>query len=131
MEERITANLVPKVSPFIWFKHIYFKSNIHGYYNIVIFIKIIGSERKHYSLFGSSPKNSENKTTKGGYSSSMIKYRITRDFIENHRVRALFDPYMHKALPHVMFPRTFHFHVLVKWLWCKPKIHTRERNWSF
>ena len=38
-----------------WFKHIYFKSNIPGNYNIVIYINIIGSERKHYSLFGSSP----------------------------------------------------------------------------
>ena len=42
----------------------------------------------------------ENTTTKGGYSSFMIKYGITREFIENHRV--LFDPYMHKALSHVM-----------------------------
>ena len=41
----------------IWFKHIYFKSNIHGNYNSVIYINIIGSERKHYSLFGSSPKH--------------------------------------------------------------------------
>ena len=42
----------------IGLKHIYFKSNIHGNYNlfIVIYINIIGSERKHYSLFGSSPK---------------------------------------------------------------------------
>ena len=48
----------------------------------------------------------ENKTTEGGYSSFMIKYGITREFIENHRV--LFDPYMHKALSNVMSPRTFH-----------------------
>ena len=41
----------------IWFKHIYFKSNIHGNYNIVIYINIIGSERKHFSLFGSSPRS--------------------------------------------------------------------------
>ena len=40
-----------------WFKHIYFKNNIHGNYNIVIYVNIIGSERKHYSLFGSSPKH--------------------------------------------------------------------------
>ena len=39
-----------------WFKPIYFKSNIHGNYNIVIYINIIGSEQKHKSLFGSSPK---------------------------------------------------------------------------
>ena len=38
-----------------WFKHIYFKSNIHGNYNIVVFINIIALERKHYSLFGCSP----------------------------------------------------------------------------
>ena len=38
-----------------WFKHIYFKSNIHGNYNIDIYINKIRSEPKHYSLFGSSP----------------------------------------------------------------------------
>ena len=48
----------------------------------------------------------ENKTTKGGFSSFVIKYGITREFIENHRV--LFDFYLHKALLHVMFTRTFH-----------------------
>ena len=40
-----------------WFKHIYFKSNIHGSNNIVIYLNIIGSERKHYSLFGSTPNH--------------------------------------------------------------------------
>ena len=39
------------------FKHIYFKNIIHGNYNIVIYINIVGSERKHYSLFGSSPNH--------------------------------------------------------------------------
>ena len=39
----------------IWFKHIYFKSYIHGNYNIFIFMNIIGLEQKHYSLFGCSP----------------------------------------------------------------------------
>ena len=39
-------------------------------------------------------------TIKGGNSSFMIKYGITREFVENHRV--LFGPYMHKALSHVM-----------------------------
>ena len=48
----------------------------------------------------------ENWTIKGGYSSFMITYGITSEFTENHRV--LFDPYMHKALSHVMSPRTFH-----------------------
>ena len=48
----------------------------------------------------------ENYTTKRGYSSFMIKYEITREFIENHKV--LFDPFMYKALSHVMSPRTFH-----------------------
>ena len=48
----------------------------------------------------------ENKTTKGGFSSFMIKYGKTREFIKNHRV--LFDPYMHKTLSHVMSPKTFH-----------------------
>ena len=33
------------------------KSNIHGNYNIIIYINIIGSERKHYSLFDSSPNH--------------------------------------------------------------------------
>ena len=32
------------------------ENNIHGNYNIVIYINIIGLERKQYSLFGSSPK---------------------------------------------------------------------------
>ena len=32
------------------------KSNNHGNYNIVIYIHIIGLERKQYCLFGSSPK---------------------------------------------------------------------------
>ena len=31
------------------------ENNIHGNYNIVIYINIIGLERKQYSLFGSSP----------------------------------------------------------------------------
>ena len=48
----------------------------------------------------------EIKTTKGENSSFMIKYRISREIIENHRV--LCDHYMHKALVHIMFPRTFH-----------------------
>ena len=48
----------------------------------------------------------ENKRTKGGYSSFRIKYRITREFVENHRM--LFGPFMHKALSRVMFARTFH-----------------------
>ena len=48
----------------------------------------------------------ENLTTKGGYSSFIIKYGITREIIKNHRV--LFDPYMHKALSHILSPRTFH-----------------------
>ena len=48
----------------------------------------------------------ENQTTKGEYLSFMIKYEITGEFIENHIV--LFNPYMHKALSHIMFSRTFH-----------------------
>ena len=48
----------------------------------------------------------ENYPIKGGCSSVMIKYGITRQFIENHRV--LFDPYMPKALSHFMSPRTFY-----------------------
>ena len=32
------------------------ENNIHGNYNSVIYINIIGLERKQYSLFGSSPK---------------------------------------------------------------------------
>ena len=48
-----TCSLLP-LSLF-WFKYIYFKNNIHAHYNIVIYINIIGLERKHYSLFGSSP----------------------------------------------------------------------------
>ena len=48
----------------------------------------------------------ESKTIKGGYSSFMIKYRITSEFMENHRM--LFDPYKCKALSHVMFPSTFY-----------------------
>ena len=48
----------------------------------------------------------ENQTIKGGYSSFMIKYGMTREFIENQRM--LFDPYMHKALSHIISPRTFH-----------------------
>ena len=32
------------------------ENNIHGNYNIVIYINIIGLERKQYSLFGSSPE---------------------------------------------------------------------------
>ena len=48
----------------------------------------------------------DNKTIKGGYSSFMIKYGITRDFIENNR--ALFVPYRNKALSQVMSPTTFH-----------------------
>ena len=33
------------------------ENNIHGNYNIVIYINIIGLERKQYSLFGSSPNH--------------------------------------------------------------------------
>ena len=33
------------------------ENNIHGNYNIVIYINIIRLERKQYSLFGSSPKH--------------------------------------------------------------------------
>ena len=36
----------------------------------------------------------------------MLKYGITKEFIENYKVQ--FDPYMHKALSHVMAPRTFY-----------------------
>ena len=35
----------------------------------------------------------------------MIKYGITREFTENHRV--LFDPFMHKGLSHVMSPELY------------------------
>ena len=38
----------------------------------------------------------------------MIKYRIIWESVENHRV--LFDPYMHRALSHVMSPGTFHLY---------------------
>ena len=44
-----------------WLKHIYLvfisENNIHGNYNIVIYINIIGLERKQHSLFGSSPNH--------------------------------------------------------------------------
>ena len=35
------------------------ENNIHGNYNIVIYINIIGLERKKYSLFGSSPEETK------------------------------------------------------------------------
>ena len=43
------------------------------------------------------------KTTKGGYSSFLVKFIITRDFFENQRVQ--FDPCIHKVLSHVKSPR--------------------------
>ena len=61
---------------------------------------------KCYNKHPEMPVIVENSTTKGGYSCFMIKYRIPKEFIENHRV--LFDPYMHKALSHVKYPSTFH-----------------------
>ena len=66
---------------------------------------------------------------KGGYSSFMVKCGITKDFIENHRV--LFDSYMHKALPHTMFPRTFHLcerYGFWSGFGVSPKIHKRKKS---
>ena len=69
----------------------------------------------------------EIKTIKGGYSSFLIKFIITREFFENQR--ALFDPYTHKVLSHVQSPRTLHIHERYD---CRndfevsPKQHTRE-----
>ena len=40
------------------------------------------------------------------YSSFLIKYGIIREFTENNIV--LFVPYRHKALSHIMSPRTVH-----------------------
>ena len=50
----------------------------------------------------------EIKTTKGGYSSFLVKFIIIRVFFENQRV--LFEPYIHKVLSHVKSPRTLHMH---------------------
>ena len=61
---------------------------------------------KYYNKPPELPVIVEHWTTKDGYSCFMIKYRIPKEFIENHRV--LFDPYMHKALSHVKYPSTFH-----------------------
>ena len=70
----------------------------------------------------------DNKTIKGGYSSFMIKYGITRDFIENNR--ALFVPYRNKLCHKSCPPQLSIYAKDTKWLWRKPKIHTRDRNRS-
>ena len=54
------------------------------------------------------PLTVEYYTTKDGYSSILVKYIITKKFIENQRV--LFDPDINKALIHVTSSRTFHIY---------------------
>ena len=51
----------------------------------------------------------ENLTIKGGYSSFMIRYGVTREFIENHRV--LFDPLICIKLCHTSCPRELSIYV--------------------
>ena len=41
----------------------------------------------------------------------LLKYIITGEFNENRRV--LFDTYMHKVLPHPIFPGTFHIRRII------------------
>ena len=60
----------------------------------------------------------EIKTIKSGYSSFLVKLKITREvfffccfffvFFLNQRV--LFNPYIHKVLSHVKSPRTLHIY---------------------
>ena len=63
------------------------------------------------------PVTVEIRTIKGGCSSFLVKFIMTREFFENQRV--LFDPSIHKVLSHVKCPRTLHIHEkkrLLKWL---------------
>ena len=71
----------PNIYGIGWFKHIYFKSNIHGNYNIVTYINIIGSERRHYSLFGSSPKGIGSKV-------NQFIYTLVCNYMPNIRILA-------------------------------------------
>ena len=48
------------------------------------------------------------QTTKGVYSSVLVKYIIIREFIENRKVQ--FYPYIHKILSNVKSPRTSHIY---------------------
>ena len=73
----------------------------------------------------------ENKTTKSGYSSFMINVEKPESLL---KMTECCSTIICKKLCHTLCPKNFPFVRkirLLKWLWRKPKIHTRERNRSF
>ena len=55
------------------------------------------------------PVTVENETIDRGYSSSLVKFIITRDFI--CKSKGAIRSYIHNVLSHVKSPRTLHIHI--------------------